>query len=67
MVYHKVQFYLRPLLFVLYINDLPDNVTCGIKLFANNTKIYSTIKDASDTLLLQKNLDMVTEWSHKWL
>ena len=41
---------------------VPDNVTCGIKLFVD-----STIKDTSDTFLLQKNLDMVNEWSHKWL
>jgi len=58
---------LGPFLFVLYINDLPDNVTCGIKLFADDTKIYSTVKDISDILLLQKNLDTVNEWSHKWL
>ena len=58
---------LGPLLFFLYINDLPDNVTCGIKLFADDIKIYSTIKGTSDTLLLQQNLDMVNEWSHKWL
>ena len=31
------------------------------------TKIYSAIKNISDTLLLQQNLDMVNEWSHKWL
>ena len=31
------------------------------KLFADDTKIYSIIKDTSDTLLLQKNLDMVNE------
>ena len=36
-------------------------------MFADYTKIYSTIKDISDTLGLQKNLDMVNEWSHKWL
>ena len=42
-------------------------VTCGIKLFTDDTKIYSAIKDASDKLLLQKNLDMVSEWSHRWL
>ena len=58
---------LGPLLFTLYINDLPDNVACGIKLFADDTKIYSTIKDNSDTLFLQQNLDLVNEWSHKWL
>ena len=41
-------------------------VTWEIKLFADDTKIYSTIKDTSDTLLLQQNLEMVNEWSHKW-
>ena len=36
---------------------------------ADDTKIYTTIKDTSDPLdfLLQKNLDMVNEWLHKWL
>ena len=47
---------LWPLLFILYINDLSDNVTCGIKLFANDTKIYSTKGHRSDILLLQQNL-----------
>ena len=50
---------LGALLFILYINDLPDDVTCGIKLFADDTKIYFIVKDVSDTLLLQKNLDMI--------
>ena len=58
---------LGALLFILYINDLPDDVTCGIKLFVDDTKIYSIIKDVSDTLLLQKNLDVVNQWSHEWL
>ena len=40
---------LGPLFFILYISDLPDNVTCGIKLLADDTKIYPTIKDTSDT------------------
>ena len=52
---------------LLYIGDLLDNVICGIKLFADDTKIYSNIKDTSDTILLQQNLDMVNERSHKWL
>ena len=58
---------LGSLSFILYINDLPGNLICGIKLFADNTKIYSTVKDTSNTLLLQKNLDMVNNWCHKWL
>ena len=39
---------LGPLLFVLYIND---NVSCGIKLFADDAKIYSTIKNLPVNLL----------------
>ena len=58
---------LGPLLLILYINNLPDNITCGNKLFADDTKIYFTIKDTSGTLLLQQNLDLVNEWSNKWL
>jgi len=54
-------------LLLLYINDLPDNVTCETKVFADDTKIYSTINDISDTLLLQKNSDMANEWSYTWI
>ena len=50
---------LGALLFILYTNDLPDDVTCVIKLFADDTKIYFIVKDVADTLLLQKNLDMI--------
>ena len=61
----KVQFRTIITYFVLYINDLSDNISCRIKLFADNIKVYSTIKDISDTVLLQKNLDMVNVWSLK--
>ena len=47
-------------------NDLPDNVELDY-LLHDHAKIYSTFKDTSDNLLPTKNLDMVNEWSHKWL
>ena len=34
-------FILRPTLFLLYINDLPDNVTCNIEIYAHDSTLYS--------------------------
>jgi hypothetical protein len=36
---------LGPVLFVLYINDLPDVVKSNIIMFADDTKVYNTITD----------------------
>ena len=34
---------LGPLLFLVYVNDLPEVVQCGVKMFADDTKLYSRI------------------------
>jgi hypothetical protein len=40
---------LGPVLFVVYINGLPDVVSCGVKLFADDTKIYRAIRNRDDS------------------
>ena len=44
---------LGPILFVLYVNDLPDIVDSKVKLFADDTKLYSRVQkddpEGSDT------------------
>ena len=58
---------LGPVLFILYINDLPDNIKSKIYLFADDTKIYRQIIDDKDNEILQEDLDRLCEWSDKWL
>ena len=43
---------LGPLLFVLFINDLPSVVNSYIKIFADDTKIFASIKYENDTIYI---------------
>jgi hypothetical protein len=59
---------LGPILFLIYINDLPDSVLSLIKLFADDMKVYRELSDAEgDASLLQTDLDFVSDWAKKWL
>ena len=57
---------LGPLLFLLYVNDIPDSISCSLKLFADDVKIYMTTQSPSDVVHLQYNLDLLNNWSLKW-
>ena len=58
---------LGPILFVLYINDLPDGISSNISLFADDTKIYNRVVNEEDSKVLQNDLEYLNEWSRKWL
>ena len=57
---------LGPLLFLLYINDLPQNVTSQVRLFADDCLLYRSVKCTQDQLDLQRDLTSLHEWSLKW-
>ena len=57
---------LGPSLFLLYINDLPNNLGCNVRLFADDAILYKEISSQEDGQSLQKDLDKVAEWSDKW-
>ena len=58
---------LGPLLFLIYINDLPDGLSSNVKLFADDTSLFSVVHDihssASD---LNKDLKTINEWAFQW-
>lgn len=57
---------LGPLLFLIYINDLPNVVNSSIKLFADDCVIYREISNSSDTMMLQTDLDSISAWCASW-
>ena len=57
---------LGPLLFLLYINDLPDTVTSQVRLFADDTAIYLAVNSKQDCHTLQQDLDLLAQWENLW-
>ena len=57
---------LGPLLFLIYINDIIENITSKLKLFADDCLLYRTITSEQDTMALQKDLDTLVQWASKW-
>lgn len=60
---------LGPLLFLLYINDLPNKISCAhtsIRLFADDAILYRPIHLPSDNLALQQQFSSVTKWAEDW-
>ena len=58
---------LAPLLFLIFINDLPGNITSSIKLYADDVLIYRTIESEHDHTILQQDLNKLQEWANAWL
>ena len=58
---------LGPTLFLIYINDVLDNLSSKGKLFADDAKIYRKMDSTQDRYLLQDDLNKLHTWSQKWL
>ena len=57
---------LGPLLFLIYINDLDDNITSSVLKFADDTKVFRKVNTDGDKQHLQNDLDKLVNWSEKW-
>ena len=57
---------LGPILFVIYINDLPESIVSCVGMFADDTKIWSQVGQSDNHTRLQEDLDRMVSWSLVW-
>ena len=58
---------LGPLLWILYINDILDNLETDVLLFADDTCLFATGRDPAETCKsLNRDLTRIHDWSVKW-
>ena len=58
---------LGPLFFLIYINDLSDNLLSTVKLFSDDTSFFSVVNDSNISANeLNKGLQKLSEWAYKW-
>ena len=53
-------------MFLLYINDICDDVTSTIRLFADDCLIYRVVKTVHDSCKLQCDLNSISDWAQRW-
>ena len=55
---------LGPLLFLIYINDLPDELTSMCKIFADDLSLFSTVIDKNNSdSQLNSDLAKISKWA----
>ena len=58
---------LGPLLFLIYINDLTDNVSSDMRLFADDSSLFTCVSGITETHdKLVKDLETISMWAYQW-
>ena len=58
---------LGPLLFLIFINDIPEGIQSNIKIFADDTSIFSVMKNSiSASATLNEDLLLISKWAYSW-
>ena len=52
--------------FFIFINDLDDDLSSKVFKFADDTKVFRTVKTDADKETLQDDLTKLVKWSEKW-
>ena len=58
---------LGPLFFLVYINDLTENLKCNVKLFADDTSLFTVVKNSNVAANdMNHDLELIKQWEHDW-
>ena len=58
---------LGPLLFLIFINDFPANLECNVKIFTDDSSLFSFVRDLNESSAkLGRDLGRVARWAHQW-
>ena len=57
---------LGPILFLIYINDLEDDISSKVLKFADDTKVFRKVTNDTDKQSSQDDLEKLVKWSEKW-
>ena len=57
---------LEPLLFLIYINDLPDEITSSYKIFVDDTSLSKIENKSHSNFQLNKDLETISKWAFQW-
>jgi hypothetical protein len=54
--------------FLIYINDIVNNISCNTKLFADDTPLFLVVDNEYEAAeQLNKDIESIQQWSQKWL
>ena len=57
---------LGPILFLIYINDLEDDISSKVLKFADDSKVFRNVTNDTHKQSLQDDLEKFVKWSEKW-